>query len=352
MALNLAIIGSGIIGLACAQRLALEGCRVTTFDGNRESREASWAAAGMLAPHNEAQEPHAFWQLCYDSLKLWPDFIKKLGGEGQETDFSQEADFHQEGCWIPVFDDAERRQLTEKALRFREVGVDFEWVLAKDLAQRAPELNPQILGAYFVEGGHVDPRCVCKILRNRCRELGVELQYENSVAQIQKNTLVDSHGQARRFDHIVLAAGAWTPHLAQLTGVELLGEPVKGQMLRFSPHPQHRRFKGFVHCEHAYAVQRSDGSTVIGSTMEYCGFDHQNNPDSIAKLLAGARKLLPHLQQCELQETWTGLRPKLGDGSPYFKRVNEHLTVATGHFRNGILLTPITAELVKKMVLG
>ena len=345
MALNLAIIGSGIIGLACAQRLALEGCRVTTFDGNRESREASWAAAGMLAPHNEAQEPNASWKMCYDSLKAWPAFVKGLGVQPEDVDF------HQEGCWIPVFDEAEHQHLAQKAHNFLGAGVDFQWIPARELLQRAPALSPQTLGAYYVEGGHVDPRLVCRVLRNQCRARGVNLQFENPVSQIHQNTLVDAHGRQHHFDHIVLAAGAWTPHLAELTGLHLQGEPVKGQMLRFARHPANKRITGFVHCEHAYAVQRNDGSTVIGSTMEYVGFEKSDNADSIDKLVHGARKILPHLQDCSLIETWTGLRPKLGDGSPFIQRVSEVLTVATGHFRNGILLTPITAHRVKNCVL-
>ena len=346
MPLNLAIVGSGIIGLACAHRLALSGCRVTTFDGNRESSEASWAAAGMLAPHNEAQEPNDLWQMCYDSLKAWPDFVKSLGVAADEVDF------HQEGCWIPVFDQEEREHLAQKARAFYNVGVDFRWISAQELRERASLLSPQALGATFVEGGHVDPRLVCKVLQTQCRNIGVNLQFQNPVSLIRQNILVDTHGREHQFDHIVLAAGAWTPYLAQLTGLQIQGEPVKGQMLRFAPHPAQKRITGFVHCEHAYAVQRRDGSTVIGSTMEYRGFDKSDNAASIDKLVHGARKILPHLQECSLVETWTGLRPKLGDGSPYIRRVSEHLTVATGHFRNGILLTPITAELVKDSVLG
>jgi glycine oxidase len=344
MALNVAIIGSGIVGLACAQRLALEGCRVTTFDGNKESREASWAAAGMLAPHNEAQEPNELWQLCYASLKAWPNFIASIGVS------SESLDFHLHGCAIPIFNDEEKLDLQAKIKNFMTAHIPFEWIDALECRRREPALSHELSGAYFVEGGHVDPRAVWQALRQQCSALGVNLFFDNAVSKFEGPNLWDSHGTLFHFDHLILAAGAWTPKLAELTGLKLAGVPVKGQMLRFTPHPI-THLNGFVHCEHAYAVQRKDGSTVIGSTMEMKGFDRSDNPESIDKLIKGAHKICPHLKECELSETWTGLRPKLGDGSPYIKKVNQHLTVATGHFRNGILLTPITAEKVASCVL-
>jgi glycine oxidase len=340
---RIAIIGSGIVGLSSALHLAQSGCEVSTFDGNKESSEASWAAAGMLAPHNEADETTPLWKLCSKSLELWPAFAQSFAS-------AEALDLHFNGSWIPCFNHEERRAHEQKMKHFQAEGVDFQWLEPGVVLGQESAINPNVLGAYAVEGGHVDPRKVCAELVRACQGLGVHCHYQTQVKSIEDGQLTLMNGTTETFDHIVLAAGAWTPQLAELTGLKLEGEPVKGQMLRFEAHPEIRLTR-FLHCELAYAVQRRDGSVVIGSTMEYTGFDKQENEQSISKLVAGARQLLPYLNTCDVQETWTGLRPKLEGGTPLFKRIHSKLTLATGHFRNGVLLTPISGQIVRDLVL-
>jgi glycine oxidase len=343
--MNVAIIGSGIIGLSCAWRLAQAGCKVSTFDGNRESQEASWTAAGMLAPHNEAKVPDALWSLCSTSLERWPKFVDDLSQSPKELDY------HRNGSFIPVFNDSEKLECEPKIKAFAQKGVQIQWLDSHECVSKEPALsNHELLGAYHLDGGHVDPRRVCHVLRERCKSLGVQLHFETHVEHLSEGHITCKGGKPQKFDHVILAAGAWTPSLASITGIKLQGQPVKGQMIRFAPNDG-PRLSGFIHCEHAYAVQRQDGSLVIGSTMEYTNFDKRENQTSIEHLVSGARRLMPHLKQVPLSETWTGLRPKLNGGYPLFENVSSKLTIATGHFRNGILLAPVSADIIVDLVL-
>ncbi len=340
---SIAIIGSGIIGLSSAWHLARAGCSVTIFDANRESSEASWSAAGTLAPHNEADAATSLWSLCKRGLERWQHFAEALAPH-------ESLDLHRSGCWLPCSHLQEQQQLSEKIERLRAAGVQFTWWESKALAEKEPALNPRLIGAYAVDGGHVDPRQVCHQLGKASRALGAERQSKVQVRCISGPELQLDGGKSIGFDHIVLAAGAWTPQLEKLAGFELKSEPVKGQMLRFSAHPG-CRLRRFLHSGSTYAVQRQDGSIVVASTMENTESDQNDDEHNIAKSIQGAKKLLPHLELCEVEETWTGLWPRLNAGQPLFKRVNERLTIATGHFRNGVLLTPISGEIVRDLVL-
>ena len=342
--MKIAIVGSGIVGMACAWRLSRSKAKVHVFDGNTESHEASWAAAGMLAPHHEATGPTPLWELCRDSLQAWRKFPSQLDLAAHEIDLRFG------GGWVPVFDEDVHRQLMKKRDWLREQGVQVQW-LGRDAAlELQPHFNSTILGALQIDGGHVDPRKVCKQLRIKGEKQGVKFHLGKKVIDLNQGELTLENGKKSTFDHVVLAAGAWTPGLARITGLDLKGLPVKGQMLRFAAHSS-LSMGHFVHSEEAYAVQREDGSLVIGSTMEEDGFDRTDNPESIQRLTQGARRVFPCLEEVNVVETWTGLRPKLRGGQPFISKVNDYLTVATGHFRNGILLTPITAKLVESLVL-
>ena len=341
--MRIAIVGGGIIGLACALRLARRGHDITLCDANSESREASWAAAGMLAPHNEAKQADHLWSLCCESFKQWPTFIDELGVDARAVDFREH------GSLEPVIPGDDVRELEHKAALLAEAGAAIEWLERADIERREAGLHQDIERALWMPGGQVDPRRVCTQLRARCAEIGVELRYRDPVHSITDNTILMADGTELAADQVLLAAGAWTPKLSQMTGYELHGEPVKGQMLAFAT--DQKLLQHFIHCRHAYMVEREGTGIVVGSTMEYVGFNRQDSQAAIAQLAAGAQRVLPALGQCQVRETWTGLRPRLNGGLPMFKRLNQHLSIATGHFRNGILLTPITAMIMESLVL-
>ncbi len=345
--MRIAVVGGGVIGLACAWRLAGDGHAVMLFDGAREAREASWAAAGMLAPHHEATADDAVWRLGTASLARWPAFAAALGAD-LDVSFS--------GGLLPLITAADQPVIDAKQRFLTAKGWASTWLDRHELSQREPALHAA--GALLVPGGRVDPRRLTKALRHACAARHVDLRYGEAVSEILRGGLVagDSSspekksGTEHRCDLTVLANGAWTPALAQLAGIALEGEPVKGQLLRFDV--ADGTLRHFIHCHHAYLVPRAGAGVVVGSTMVWSGFDKTPDDDAIAELAAQARRLLPALRDAPISETWTGLRPRLRTGMPVLQRVRDDLIIATGHFRNGILLTPITADAIAELAGG
>jgi glycine oxidase len=345
-AARVAIVGGGIIGLASAWRLAQAGWRVSVLDAAPESREASWAAAGMLAPHHEADAPGPLWRLGVASLALWPGFAAQLCGEAG----AEAIDLRAAGGLLPILDDHDQRLADAKLAFLASQGVAVEHLDATALGRREPALNRACRGALLIPAGQVNPRLVVEALQAACVRHGVELRFGAGVAALAPGAVRLAQGGSVACDEVVLASGAWTPALAGLAGIDLPGEPVKGQMLRLRA--DDGLLGRFVHCHHAYLVPRRGQGVVVGSTMVDAGFDKRDDPAAIARLAAGARTLVPALADAPIAETWTGLRPRLAGGLPVLARVRAGLVLATGHFRNGILLAPITAAAVAALVAG
>lgn len=335
--MKIAVIGGGVIGLACAWRLTGDGHQVTLFDGAREAREASWAAAGMLAPCHEADAADAVWRLGIASLGRWAAFARELGGD---------LDLHLDGGLLPLVVDADAELIRTKQAFIRAQGLNSTWLDQDALRQREPHLAAR--GALLLPGGQVDPRRLTTVLRAACVARGVDLRYGTAATAVIPGAVVADTTHA--CDLTILANGAWTPALAQLAGIALDGEPVKGQLLRFAA--PDRLLQSFVHSHHAYLVPRAGAGLVVGSTMVWSGFDKTEDAAAIERLASNARALLPVLCDAPIVETWTGLRPRLRSGMPVLQRIRDDLIIATGHFRNGILLTPITADAVAELAGG
>ena len=342
--MRVGIVGGGLIGLACAWELARAGAEVALFDAAPEAREASWAAAGMLAPHHEYDADGPLWRLGVASLARYPAFLADLGIAPAAVDYREA------GALLPAFDDADRAGLAVKRAFLAAAGVACVALSGHQARAREPGLAADLSEALDIPAGQIDPRRLIVALRERCAALGVELGYRRAIAAIEADAIRLADGDRVRCDHVVLASGAWTPALAAASGIDLPGEPVKGQLLRFAAGDGHLR--RFVHHHRAYLVPRADGSVVVGATMVESGFDRADDPAAIAALAAGARRLLPRLAKVSIAETWTGLRPRLQHGRPVIATVRPGLTIATGHYRNGILLTPVSAAAVAALVLG
>jgi glycine oxidase len=334
---RIVVIGGGVIGLAAAWRLAEQpSTQVTLLDAAEAAREASWAAAGMLAPHHEAESQDDRWRLGCASLERWPAFAAELGGD---------LDLHLDGGLVPTLDPAEAAAEQARAAR---LGCG-RWCDADELRRTCPALAPEVLGAVAYPGGRVDPRRLTAILAAACVARGVAVRYRTPATGLRPGAVLTQGGELPA-DLVVLASGAWTPDLARVTGIDLEGSPVKGQMLRLgAPDGLMDRF---IHCQHAYVVPRAGSGIVVGSTMVSTGFDKAEDLAAITRLAAGARRLVPALAEAPIIESWTGLRPRLAGDLPRIDRVRDDLIIATGHFRNGILLTPITAETVACLASG
>ena len=353
------IVGGGIIGLSCAWRLARDGWRVTLLDGAPEAREASWAAAGMLAPHHEAHGPGPLWRLGIDSLARWPGFVEDLGITPAAVDL------HLAGGLMPVLSDANAAEVVERQRFLSAHGISARWLDSAEMRRHEPAITGDCAGALLLPGGQVNPRLVCTRLQAAASEAGATIRYHTPVTGISAvgdsgasgangnsgdSNVTLGDGEVIPGDEVILASGAWTPGLAALAGIELPGEPVKGQMLRLRA--ADGLLSRFVHCQHAYLVPRAGLGLVVGATMVTAGFDKSDDPGAIERLAAGARRLVPALADAPIVEHWTGLRPRIAHGQPVIARVRPGLIVATGHFRNGVLLAPATAELVRCIAAG
>jgi glycine oxidase len=338
------VVGGGVIGLSCAWRLARAGWAVTICDAAPEAREASWAAAGMLAPHLEAHAPDDLWRFGVESLALWPEWTAALGG-GAAIDHGAR------GGLLPVLDEADERNARARLAFLAAAGVDARMLDTAELRRLEPSLSASLRGALLVPGGQVDTRRLLAALQSAGSAAGVRLRYGAAVRRIAAGEVELADGVRERSDLVVIASGAWTPGLAAASGLALSGEPVKGQLVRLrAPDGLLGRFV-FAH-QRAYLVPRAGCGIVIGATMVEAGFDKAEDAEAIARLAESARSLLPALRDAPIAETWTGLRPRLRGGHPLIAAARPGLIVATGHFRNGILLSPATAEAVLALAEG
>jgi glycine oxidase len=339
---RIAILGAGLIGLSCAWHLARDGHRVVLLDTSREPRESSWAAAGMLAPHHEALRPDPLWRLCSAGLAGWPPFLASLGLGPDEVDWRAG------GGWIRATETAELDRLEGDLAWLRAAGIEVLRLGPAAYARACPGVAPGA-GSLWLPGAQVDPRRVLPALRAACQAAGVVDACGSPVTTLEAGGARTADGILHEVDELVLASGAWSPGLAALVGVAMSGTPVKGQMVRLAGPC---RLAGFVRQGHNYLMSRRDGSVVVGATMVEAGFERSEDPAAIASLAAWAVAVVPALAGATPSETWTGLRPRLSSGLPVIGRVRPGLCVATGHFRNGVLLAPLTGSLIADLVAG
>jgi glycine oxidase len=336
---DLVVVGGGLIGLAVADRAARAGMRVTLLERDRLGAGASRHAAGMLAPVSEAEIGHA--DLLEDGLEAaaaWPAFARELGVE-----------LHTAGTLLVARDGDEAAAL-ERELVFRErLGLPVERLLPSRARRLEPALAPGIRLALAVPGDHaVDPRAVLAALERRAREAGVDIRTGAEAAEVADDgaavavRLAD--GATVRAGHAVVAAGAWTAAL--LPDVEV--RPVKGQILRLRD-PGHATtgplLERVVRFPGGYVVPRGDGRYVIGATVEERGFDQTVTAGGLYELLRDAGEVVPGISELVVEEIGAGLRPGSPRTLPILER-RGRVVVATGHFRNGVLLAPLTAARV------
>ena len=313
------VVGAGIIGASIARRLAMAGKRVRLIDAREPGRGATHAAAGMLAPGGEFDADSIWLRLALRSLSLYPDWIRELREEtGMAIDYSVNGAL-QTGDG-----------LAERCERQRRLGIPCE--MRGD-------------GAAFYPGdGAVDPRDLFAAVIASCRRLGVEIVAGQPVEQID-----DSDGP------LVIAAGAWSgaiPVFSSGRRVELPGtSPVKGHLIAYRLAPG--SLPHILRRDHTYIVQRASGLTIAGSTSQEIGFDPAVDTAICHQLRQRAEALWPVLCEHQPCEAWTGFRPRCETGEPAIGRVDgTRIWLACGHFRNGILLAPITAEIVAGDILA
>ena len=352
---DVVIIGGGIIGASIALRLAQARLKVTVLDRGEPGCEASAAAAGMLAPQGEMVEPKEFSDLCFASRDLYPRFVAEI-----EEMSKQSVCYRRDGSLLVALDEhqeAELRQLYESQ---SQQGFQIELWEPSEVARRFPGLAPELRIGVFLPGDHwVDNQRLMRALVESCLRLKVCFEGRWNVTKINvRESRAESveaassaHGRTARFsaESCILSAGCWSGELAAPLGLKLPLQPCLGQMLEFDA-PADLPF--VVRAGINYLVPRSERRVVVGTTAEYVGFEKTVTGEGLRSLLEGATRLAPLVKGLHFRRAWAGLRPDTADHLPILGQSPiENLLLATGHFRNGILLAPVTAQVISELLL-
>jgi glycine oxidase len=346
------VVGAGVIGLSCAWALAERGARVVVLDRDAAPAGATRVAAGMLAPVGELEfGERALLDLTLESARLYPEFANALeAAAGVATGYSRIGALH------VALDRDEAAELRRHHDLQRSLDLAAEWLGPRACRRLEPGLTPSLNGGVSVPGeAAVDPRALTRALLAALERLGIEVRGDAEVSEGlfeggRLRGVRTEDGGVFEAAHTVVATGCWgaewLPHEARPRV-----RPVKGQILELrGPEPVCERI---VASERVYLVPREDGRLIVGATVEERGFDTTVTAAGVHELLREAYRLLPDVAELELVEAAAGLRPATPDNLPLIGPGKvEGLVLATGHFRNGILLAPLTARRVAELVAG
>lgn len=345
---DVVVVGGGIMGLLSARELLASGCSVLLIDQQQCGREASWAGGGIISPlypwrYNDAITALASWaQDCY------PNLVQQLEDEtGVISELNQ--------CGLYMLDSREKEDALVWAKRFNRA---VEAIPVNQLYLKEPALanefndvlwmpyignvrNPRLLEA-LKRSLHLNPNCriiegqsVQKVIVSEGRAWGVATESQEWIA-----------------DSVLVTAGAWTSTIQGTSQLDFPIEPVKGQMLVFEPQPD--LIQSMLMKDGRYLLPRKDGRIVVGSTLEFTGFEKEVTEEGKQALLDSAFNMVPALQRAKIEKHWAGLRPGSPGGMPFIGAVGEieRLFVNAGHFRNGLVLAPASCRLVVDLMLG
>lgn len=327
---------------------------MTLFERDCVGAGASRAAAGMLAAACEAEPGEiALLALNRASQATWPEFVREL-----EAASDLSVGYRDEGTLAVALDRDDAARLRATFEFQRGLGLDLAWLGAAEIRALEPHLHPTIAGAILGSGDHqVDNRRLVAALAEAFRRAGGVLRETSPVTALEiagdRVAGVRLGDEVYPADTVVLAAGAWSPQLGGLTDwVRLPVRPVKGQALALQMDPAAPLLRHVVWTGRVYLVPRGDGRLIVGATVEERGFDAQLTAGGMLALLDGAWRALPGCEELPIAESWVGFRPGSRDDAPILGPCAlRGLVLATGHHRNGILLTPATAALVAHFVL-
>jgi glycine oxidase len=374
---DLLVVGGGVIGLAIAWRARERGISVTVLERERTGNGTSRVAAGMLAPVAEAEfgeDGRRVLELGLRSAELWPLFAEQLQAAGE-----QDVGYLRTGTLMLARDADEARELDRQIALRESLGLATRRLRASEAREREPALAPAMRLALEAPDDHsVDPRKVLAALRAACLSAGVRIRERARVVRIATDeaaervtgvVLADTAagtgepsprsagaraGEFVASERVVLASGAWSGEIGGLApAASVPVRPVRGQLLRLRDPAGPGLLSTVVRFSGGYIVPRADGRYVLGATVEERGFDVQPDVGGIYELLRDAHELLPGVSELKIEELCVGLRPGTPDNAPAVGFGEpDGLFWATGHYRNGILLAPLTAQLVVALLSG
>ncbi len=346
------VVGAGVIGCAVARHLARRGARVRVLERGEPGAEASRAAAGLLAPLVEADGPGPFLDLLLRGREMYPAFAAALREEtGIDVGYSDA------GTLSLALTDADARAMERRHAWQSAAGLTVERLTAEEARGLEPGITPGLRWALRFPGDHqVDNRELARALCVAAKRAGAEVRTGAAVDRLAWSDgrlagVELAGGERVEADAVVLAAGCWAGRLPGLPRA-LPVLPVHGQIAAVAAVPQ--RFRHSIDTPRCYLVPRADGRLIAGATVERGVWRKAVTPAGLCSVLAGATEIAPWIADLPLVETWSGLRPGTPDDLPVLGPDPEvpNLFYATGHFRNGILLAPLTGETVGELVLG
>jgi len=349
---DIVVIGAGIIGLSIARQLCLSGCSVAVLEQSQAGREASWAAAGMLAPHSEFDEANPYFELCRAGLDCYPNFIETLQ---EETGVS--IAYNRTGVLFPALTDRGQSQLEDRYKRHYIRGLPVRALSAREARRLEPNLSNNVQMALSYPADHqVENRDLLLALTKSVQIHGGVIHEGVTVQNIsldgnQVCGVRTTKGEWKT-STVVNAMGCRARYLeGVIPQYRIPIHPVRGQILSLGTGTR-LPFRHTIYTDDIYLVPRKSGRLIIGATVEKVGFRNEVTVAGIMYLLNGALKLAPGLKTCNLQATWSGLRPATNDGWPVLGATETPgLYISSGHGRNGILLAPITAKLMTEVIL-
>jgi glycine oxidase len=352
---NVAVIGAGVIGLGIAWRLAVQGASVQVFDKGAAGAGASHAAAGMLAACSEAEPgEEALVALGRESQARWPAFAANL-----QQASGIDVELRTEGTLVVALTADDQARLNHHLVFQHQLGLPLHWISPAETRRREPHLAGKLAGAVLSPEDHqVDNRKLAAALRIAAEAAGAVISEHQPVGAISSHAgrvdgVVLGDGTKVAVDVVVLAAGAWS------RGIEGVApelrppvRPIKGQMLALRMDPAAPLLSHVVWAPGAYLVPRRDGRLIVGGTVEERGFDTTLTAGGLLTLLEAAWRVVPAVEELPIDEMWVGHRPGSRDDAPILGAGPlDGLIYATGHHRNGILLAPVTADAIARLVI-
>lgn len=350
------VIGAGVIGLACAWRAARAGASVAVIDRAHPPAGATGVSAGMLAPVGEvAFGEDRLARMTLASAELWPGFVAEL-----EAESGADVGYRRDGALHVALDRDEAAELRRVHDLQCELGLGAEWLTPSGCRELEPGLSPSIAGGVSAPyEASVDPRALALAMATAVEGAGGELRFGCEVAEALFDGgalcgVRSAEGGDLRARSVVLAAGAWSGEAGWLPpGARPPVRPVKGEILELRSVGGEPVCGRILASERVYLVPRTDGRLIAGATVEERGFDEAVSAGGVHELLREAYRLLPYVAELEFAGAGAGLRPGTPDNLPIVGRGEiDGLILATGHFRNGVLLAPLTGDAVAELIAG
>ena len=349
--MKIIVVGAGLVGTAVARALATRGTDVVVIERGVPGAEASFAAGGILSPQVECEHDGPFLRLCLQGLAATERLIAELGEHGHDVGVVRG------GTLDIAIDDVEAEAIATRVAWQKAAGLTAALLDGAAVKARFPALGDVVAAAHFPTESALEPRLLFAGLRADAVRAGAVVRSGHRVVRVTARTVevvandVSGGGAVEVIegDAVVVCAGAWTPQVSGSDVPVTAVMPIRGQMIEVQGAAG--AFDAVVYGRGGYVVPRVDGRVVAGSTMERVGYEKTITVSGLHRICATITGLVPALQNAAVTSTWTGLRPGTSDGLPLLGQQPSGVWIASGHFRNGVLLAAVSGELLTAAIL-